>query len=383
MNIPLPRATSQAATWTGSGHAGLWFDKFCQTWNHQWKIDAPAKKGWLATLAKQDKRIGNASLLTEHAQRAAILAKALGGICSYFRTQGRFATGLGREHPIENGFAWHPSLGVPYLPGSSVKGLVRAWAHRWEKVDADTEYHAFGGKASEQVGSVIFFDALPTKPVQLEADVMTPHYGPYYQDQSGKTAPGDWHSPTPIPFLTVAANQSFLFALAPRTPSEADREACQIVAQWLATALLELGAGAKTAVGYGRFVPDPEAEADARQAEEEAARKKKEEAEAAAFAATLADLSPLARELRQAARTEDWETNASAFKAQGVREKWMERLEADPQPDAIAYFGELLEKHDKGILENPDRKEGKKQKPAYKEASINIAKRWIALRDKS
>ena len=34
-----------------------------------------------------------------------------------------FATGLGNEHPIENGFAFLTPYGLPYLAGSGVKGI--------------------------------------------------------------------------------------------------------------------------------------------------------------------------------------------------------------------------------------------------------------------
>ncbi len=36
-----------------------------------------------------------------------------------------FVTGLGMEHPVENGFAFLWPYGLPYLPGSSVKGALR------------------------------------------------------------------------------------------------------------------------------------------------------------------------------------------------------------------------------------------------------------------
>lgn len=386
MSAPLPEILTKSVSCGEAGHAGLWFDKFCNTWTPEWKLDSPAKLKWIQTVASAEKRVGSAALLKEHASRLASLTKALGGRAAFFKTNGRFATGLGREHPIENGFAWHPTLGAPYLPGSSVKGLVRAWARvllENGNVDAATERRIFGGERSEHVGSVIFFDAIPIKPVQLEADVMTPHYGPYYQgkkDDNGQPhPPADWHSPKPIPFLTVSSGQSFLFGIAPRTSSDADRQDCEKVAQWLPEALQTLGAGAKAAVGYGRFVPDPESAEAAKKADEEAAKKAQEAAEQAAFVASLANLSPIARELRQAAHAGRWETDANAFKSAGVREKWMERLEADPQPDAVAYFGELIEKHDPGILANPDRKKGKKQESAYKESSIKITKRWLAL----
>jgi len=41
------------------------------------------------------------------------------------RSTAPFVTGMGMEHPLENGFAFLDPYGVPYLPGSSVKGVVR------------------------------------------------------------------------------------------------------------------------------------------------------------------------------------------------------------------------------------------------------------------
>ena len=82
-------------------------------------------------------------------------------------------------------------------------------------------------------------------------DIITPHYGPYYQE--GKT-PGDWHSPIPIPFLSVDSNQEFVFGLMPRRLSNPDdNEDCSKAKGWLNDALRDLGGGAKTAIGYGRF----------------------------------------------------------------------------------------------------------------------------------
>lgn len=39
----------------------------------------------------------------------------------------RLAIGLGHEHPLENGITLHRIYGIPYLPGSAIKGLTRAW----------------------------------------------------------------------------------------------------------------------------------------------------------------------------------------------------------------------------------------------------------------
>lgn len=247
-------------------HTGLWFDKFCNQWCRNpeetgpsaWSLrafstgrgnqrqDFNPKIEWIRSVTQRP--CGWAKLLAEHAARLADLARALHGQSVVLLTTSRFATGLGREHPVENGFVWHPILGVPYLPGSSVKGLVRAWATTWaEPTSTDIVRNRILGGPGGQ-GTVLFLDAVPTKPVELKADIMTPHNGEYYQ---GNAPPADWLSPNPIPFLTVAPGQSFQFALAPAPP--AAQPDCATAAQWLTDALAWMGAGAKTAVGYGRF----------------------------------------------------------------------------------------------------------------------------------
>jgi CRISPR-associated protein Cmr6 len=180
---------------------------------------------------------------------------------------------MGQPHPIENGFAWHRTLGTPYLPGSGVKGLVLAYARDWwnwpahRNRDADIR-RIFGagpenpqGDDDKQRGSVIFLDALPIEPVQLAPEVMTPH-GP------GSGEPQETANPTPIGFLTVK-QATFDFGLLPARsymnftplntscePAEQAVEDCGLVSDWLQTALSLLGAGAKTRSGFGRMVAD-------------------------------------------------------------------------------------------------------------------------------
>lgn len=246
---------------------GLWYDKFFGYWKSDWTgVTEDKKKSgkgeWLKEVCAD--AVGDRKLLEDAVSRLTNLARALGGECRCFSTNWRFVTGLGRQHPIENGFVWHHTLGVPYLPGSSVKGIVRAWTEGFEdSLNSREILRIFGpeGEGVERhVGSVIFFHALPIKPVKLEPDVMTPHYSDYYQQERPEKPPGDWYDPVPIPFLTVAPGQTFLFALAPRRPEDAkSRSDCQLAMEWLAKALEYMGAGAKTAVGYGRFAPDEKA----------------------------------------------------------------------------------------------------------------------------
>ena len=374
----------------------MWFDKFCnqwcefedkgcrQTWSLKSKQTENPKLAWINTVAGRNS--GDRDWLAEFAGRLASLVRARGGQCLRFTTTSRFATGLGREHPVENGFAWHPSLGVPYLPGSSVKGLVRAWVEGgWseEAVDSSMFRRVFGsdhrkrprpeaaqGTIGPQIGTVIFFDALPTEPVQLKADVMTPHYGDYYETGA---APGDWLSPNPIPFLTVAPNQQFQFALAPSLPMNCADVAA--AASWLQAALTWLGAGAKTAVGYGRFCRN-----DA--AEKKAASDNLQRQAAEALKARLANLSPLAGELEQACQTGQWEQRKEAFAEANLIEGWLTKLETTPDAHAIRRLGSLVNHHFPGLLSNPEKTEGKKNKPAFKDRQRQFACRLNALLNK-
>ena len=261
-----------------NSHAGLWYDKFFDEWQPDASVADDGKRNWIDQVTR--KAVGDTRQLEQHINRLTQLLEHRSQAPVTLTLEANFVTGLGREHPVENGFAWHHTLGTPYLPGSSLKGMVRAWAEQWVELGAErarTIKRIFGSEPakqddrqpaaptpehteqaepaqnSHQVGSVIFLDAIPERPVQLKTDIMTPHYGPYYQDSAGKTPPADWHNPTPIPFLVVEAGETFVFGVMPRTHSNEDKADCEKVKGWLVEALTWLGAGAKTAVGYGRF----------------------------------------------------------------------------------------------------------------------------------
>ncbi len=262
MTLPLYKRSGGSPTKGPDGNTGLWFDKFCDTWNDrkgQWSMAAyevvvgkdrrgkPIRKAhnpkveWLEGIGGT---VGSRELLEEAARRTSQLVFARDGRFGVFVTTSRFVTGLGRSHPVENGFAWHHSLGVPYLPGSSVKGLVRAWAR--DAGVARDRIDTLLGKEG-RAGALAFLDAIPTEPPRLEVEVMTPHYGGWTPEDP----PGDWRSPTPIPFLVTSAGAAFLFSVLPcrRVGSDEAKE----VFSWLERALDEAGAGAKTSIGYGRF----------------------------------------------------------------------------------------------------------------------------------
>lgn len=267
---PLPPSLS-AAIRRPDGNAGLWYDKYLGTWREGWSLSAVGdgenpKLEWIKGIAGQP--VGSRQLLAEAKARVLRLTLATGGAFGVFVTDARLVTGIGRSHPVENGFAWHPTLGVPYLPGSSVKGMVRAWSMTHARAGKSWE-ELFG--STKATGHVVFLDALPIEPVRLEADVITPHYANWTDGDP----PGDWRDPKPIPFLTTAPGNAFVFAVVPA--NGADQAEVEQVFNWLAEALLEDGAGAKTAVGYGRFKLD-RVKTETLRKELEQARKREEDA---------------------------------------------------------------------------------------------------------
>lgn len=247
----------------GDGHRGLWYDKFCDRWTTGWDLKSAGgnlnpKLAWIEKATNG--KVGSETALADYAERLYNLVTRRGGAVLVGVAQSRFVTGLGRSHPTENGFAWHPTLGTPYLPGSSLKGLTKAWAR--EAGYGEEADRVLGGPG--QAGTVAFLDAVPVRPVDLEADVLTPHYANWTKDDP----PGDWRSPIPVPYLVAASGTSLLFGLIPAGQAGGDDVA--LARQWLVAALDEFGVGAKTAIGYGRFLvqPDPLLERLEREREE-------------------------------------------------------------------------------------------------------------------
>ena len=367
---------ADSASFVQDGNRGLWYDKYCSTWR---KLPPDAEKSaldkdkWIGEIAGV---CGNDGELRQYGERQMRMIESLHGRWLELRTGSSFVSGLGRAHPVENGFAWHYTLGVPYLPGSSVKGMVRAWVTQWKDVEAAARLRILGppppvsGAAPHPwVGSVVFLDVLPAVPVKLSADVMTPHYGAYYQ--SGKI-PGDWMSPTPIPFLVVKEGATFRFAVTPRQSGEESHEDCMMACAWLREALEWIGAGAKTAVGYGRMRVDEDAQKRSEQGRKD---RRKEDERQAAFQETIRDLPEDAARLEAQRQQGTWsDVNAFLDIAEG--------LIAD-SPTISNQARELLKNEVAarwpGILEDPDAVKGKRRKPKYRPRPRALAESLNAM----
>jgi len=165
----------------------------------------------------------------------------------------------------ETNMTLHHVYGVPFIPASSIKGVVRSWIISTVFADdvpeeekkfplVNAEYRAlknsrlfceiFGAPESiervkfengkpikkkdkngketdkyevekdksatskEQQGKVIFFDALPITAPQLMPDVINVHYPDWYKEKDYKP-PTDFQKTNPIMFLTVTSESQF------------------------------------------------------------------------------------------------------------------------------------------------------------------------------
>lgn len=173
----------------------------------------------------------------------------------------RLFIGLTGGGMLETGCAISHSYGTPYIPGSSVKGIVAA--HARSRLGGESAYvrELFGVNADDdrsagRSGLLTFHDAW-WRPDSAESplvqEVVTTHHKDYYGDE-GKTPATDFDSP--VPNAQVAARGAFLFVIG--GPADWLRVAERILVEALTTR----GAGAKTRAGYGLFrvppaAPDP------------------------------------------------------------------------------------------------------------------------------
>ncbi|NLZ54807.1 MAG: type III-B CRISPR module RAMP protein Cmr6 [Thermoanaerobacteraceae bacterium] len=172
----------------------------------------------------------------------------------------RMVVGLGGASVYETSMTLHHTYGIPYIPGSFIKGTIRSWiitncfAGQESEALKDKGFELIFGSQSKK-GKVYFYDAFPQDKPTLMVDIMTPHYSNYYS--KGKP-PGDYDSPNPIPFITVEKTKfNFLIGIEPKENETIDqgyfqgKQVLDVVKTWIKKTLLEHGIGAKTAVGYG------------------------------------------------------------------------------------------------------------------------------------
>ena len=325
-------------------------------------------------------------------ERQEELAASLSGHVRSFASQSvaPFVTGTGIEHPLENGMAFLNPYGLPYLPGSGVKGVLRRAAEelartiagvRWSGTShwTDAAVSALFGKqpppGSDDAtrGALTFWDVFPLC-AGLSVDIMNPHYGPYY---AGTEAPHDAGNPVPVFFLTVPERTRFVFHVQcdPRRLCGAPGLAQQwpeLLAEAFDHAFDWLGFGAKTAVGYGHMQRDSEEE---NRLTERAAEQRKR-TQARQDARSLPEDAAWIMDQRSENRWSDLNQNNRFL---DDVEDFLEHKK-QLSTDAYELLAEEITVRWKGILENPDAV-GKKSKPKYRSPRARkLAKTLLNLR---
>jgi len=202
----------------------------------------------------------------KHVNRVYESAKVIFG--SAFMLQGELQSRLlvhtrSPTLPLDISLAWDPILNLPYIPSSSIKGVVRAYFEIFNKsieglgvrdLFGDTDHKDRTG----HVGYVIFFDAYPVgcRETLIEPDVITPHYKEIegsIDETSAKPVPIVF--PTIAPHVTVYIPFAVNMKLAGRSGDDRLRKLgntaiLNVLIDEIGRAL-EMGVGAKTSLGYG------------------------------------------------------------------------------------------------------------------------------------
>jgi CRISPR-associated protein Cmr6 len=191
-----------------------------------------------------------------------------------FKVKGRMIVGLGGASVLETGVTLHHTYGVPFIPGSALKGLAAHYcAQIWGAAEASEfgrevplpdppgetrlgQYYETLFGATDDSGHLVFHDAwlVPEPaPGALQLDVMTPHHPKYYgaDPKDEKEAPTDFDDPNPVAFLSVKGE--FLVAVSCDVEGEEGKKWAALGMELLTQALAEWGIGGKTNAGYGRL----------------------------------------------------------------------------------------------------------------------------------
>jgi CRISPR-associated protein Cmr6 len=213
---------------------------------------------------------------------------------------------------MENAGLCLDRFGIPYIPGSTIKGCarraalhsLREWTQSGKKPEASDACHpavqsfdspeamlhriaiVFGWGENEwtdpksdflwalsadsnilktvhsskdihgistHAGTVAFFPAHPNTDPGLDMDILTCHHPDYYGKPTSDFAP-DTEEPNPVTFPAVRAQSGddhFTFALCALRKQNVTT--LQVAKVWLTLGLEVFGLGAKTAAGYGWF----------------------------------------------------------------------------------------------------------------------------------
>ncbi len=287
MEYPIPLKSHKAFEWLieksiRPRNPSLIFDRFTPRLDTVPDKEKGTVKSDFLKLVRDSAKLTEEQLFNEWNTRWERLIASAEAKYFELQTDWRLIAGLGKKGSLEVGFTFH-RYGFPYLPGSSLKGLARAYGlleiaeaiggEMLKKADNDKPLTKLDEALSqdeekkfkdalnnykvnqdspalnmaeafrcifgttEQAGKAIFFDAIPKSVPTLDLDIMNPHYPDYYNDRDGKQGvfPTNWQSPIPVQFLTVASGTVFRFAIGWRSSpqdNDPDSEKKQTEFSW-------------------------------------------------------------------------------------------------------------------------------------------------------
>ncbi len=266
---------------------GFYFNKFCKYQVNGDKLET--KQSWNNGQRGRDRKDFEWSLLGNQMVKSSVMKNCAGLLSDIHEKQTsylkeshglgtgiiqlsakastRFLTGIGQISPTEVGMVFDRNTGLPFLPAASIKGAVRyaycvnfALSHP-EKVPPDQTLNEKDVEGLEELfgstntnkgsrGGFAFMDTYSEVVPDLVIDIMNPHHGTYYHGASPE-GPVETESPIPIKFLAVEKGFTFKFRGFFLTTA-AEKYRARLVDAFH-FAMTDLGLGAKTAVGYGRF----------------------------------------------------------------------------------------------------------------------------------
>ena len=196
--------------------------------------------------------------------------------------EGRLAINLADSLIQNAGICLDRLFGLPYIPGSAIKGvcrhaalanlmaagdeekpaLLRAFCATFGTSSTDFEVgdlrlyrHLNSKNTYDQKGAISFLPAYPINEARVVVDLTNVHYPDYYKTGNQTDLAKENPRPNPFPAVEIGAQFAFTVLL---NGIDSDHALLDHAFRWLESALTINGLGAKTASGYGWFSLKPE-----------------------------------------------------------------------------------------------------------------------------
>ena len=281
----------------------------------------------------------------------------------YGELQGRLIVNLSDSLIQNAGICLDRNTGLPYIPGSAVKGVARHVAlarlrnGEWSikdfmkvfgsseadfKAKGELEKYAGSVPAEERTlrGGVDFLSARPITEPTIVVDISNVHYPEYYR--SGRSGDLQKESPKPNTFPAVEKGVRYAFCIVANGMGTVDDKLFSKAREVLVEAITISGIGAKTGAGYGWF-KDVTDEVDAEE-------KRKADAEKAKQAEAERKAAEAAAQAEARARVE---RRAALSPRERILEEWAAaaNMKAIVNGRHIAQFGMLSDADKQGVVE--------------------------------